>query len=106
MTYEPQRMSAGRLAFTRQLEILVTALVLPLNVDRYLMMVSLKTLDSTSGYFAGRIIQMYHFSFSLSCPSQITMWDLQSGKLLRTIIDAHPLGSAVLHVMVCNERRF
>ena len=28
------------------------------------------------------------------------MWDLQSGKLLRTIIDAHPLGSAVLHVMV------
>ena len=32
--------------------------------------------------------------------SQITMWDLQSGKLLRTITDAHPLGSAVLHVMV------
>ena len=32
--------------------------------------------------------------------SQITMWDLQSGKLLRTIADAHPLGSAVLHVMV------
>ena len=31
---------------------------------------------------------------------QITMWDLQSGKLLRTITDAHPLGSAVLHVMV------
>lgn len=28
------------------------------------------------------------------------MWDLQSGKLLRTIPDAHPLGSAVLHVMV------
>jgi len=28
------------------------------------------------------------------------MWDLQSGKLLRTITDAHPLGSAVLHVMV------
>ena len=49
---------------------------------------------------------MYHFPFPLSHPSQITMWDLQSGKLLRTIIDAHPLGSAVLHVMVCNERRF
>ena len=49
---------------------------------------------------------MYHFSFSFFRPSQITMWDLQSGKLLRTIIDAHPLGSAVLHVMVCNERRF
>ena len=49
---------------------------------------------------------MYHFSFSLFHPSQITMWDLQSGKLLRTIIDAHPLGSAVLHVMVCNDRTF
>ena len=49
---------------------------------------------------------MYHFSFSVFRPSQITMWDLQSGKLLRTIIDAHPLGSAVLHVMVCNEKRF
>ena len=32
--------------------------------------------------------------------SQITMWDLQSGKLLRSITDAHPTGSAVLHVMV------
>ena len=49
---------------------------------------------------------MYQFSFSLFRPSQINMWDLQSGKLLRTIIDAHPLGSAVLHVMVCNEKRF
>lgn len=28
------------------------------------------------------------------------MWDLQSGKLLRQIADAHPMGSAVLHVMV------
>ena len=28
------------------------------------------------------------------------MWDLQSGKLLRSITDAHPMGSAVLHVMV------
>lgn len=37
-------------------------------------------------------------------PSQITMWDLQSGKLLRTITDAHPLGSAVLHVMVSRGR--
>ncbi|CAH3128652.1 unnamed protein product [Porites lobata] len=34
---------------------------------------------------------------------QITMWDLQSGKLLRTIIDAHPLGSAVLHVMFTDD---
>nr|XP_022322565.1 vacuolar protein sorting-associated protein 8 homolog [Crassostrea virginica] len=29
---------------------------------------------------------------------QITMWDLTNGKLLRTITDAHPPGSAVLHV--------
>ncbi|KAL3853951.1 hypothetical protein ACJMK2_013245 [Sinanodonta woodiana] len=29
---------------------------------------------------------------------QITMWDLTSGKLLRTITDAHPPGTAVLHV--------
>lgn len=28
------------------------------------------------------------------------MWDLQSGKLLRQIADAHPMGSAVLHVVV------
>ena len=28
------------------------------------------------------------------------MWDLQTGKLLRSIPDAHPQGSAVLHVMV------
>lgn len=32
------------------------------------------------------------------------MWDLQSGKLLRSITDAHPVGSAVLHVMVRKER--
>jgi len=29
---------------------------------------------------------------------QITMWDLSTGKLLRTITDAHPPGTAVLHV--------
>ena len=28
------------------------------------------------------------------------MWDLQTGKLLRSIPDAHPQGSAVLHVVV------
>ena len=40
MTNEPQRTSAGMHAFIRQLEILVTALVLPLNLDRFLTMVS------------------------------------------------------------------
>ncbi|RMX42196.1 hypothetical protein pdam_00017314 [Pocillopora damicornis] len=34
---------------------------------------------------------------------QITMWDLQSGKLLRQIADAHPMGSAVLHVMFTDD---
>nr|XP_020479091.1 vacuolar protein sorting-associated protein 8 homolog [Monopterus albus] len=42
---------------------------------------------------------------------QITMWDLAHGKLLRTITDAHPPGTAVLHVKftddptlaVCND---
>ncbi|PFX22478.1 Vacuolar protein sorting-associated protein 8-like [Stylophora pistillata] len=34
---------------------------------------------------------------------QITMWDLQSGKLLRQITDAHPMGSAVLHVMFTDD---
>ncbi|XP_061914990.1 vacuolar protein sorting-associated protein 8 homolog isoform X3 [Entelurus aequoreus] len=29
---------------------------------------------------------------------QITMWDLANGKLLRTITDAHPPGTAILHV--------
>ncbi|EGV95896.1 Vacuolar protein sorting-associated protein 8-like [Cricetulus griseus] len=29
---------------------------------------------------------------------QITMWDLASGKLLRSISDAHPPGTAILHI--------
>ncbi|CAF93992.1 unnamed protein product, partial [Tetraodon nigroviridis] len=41
----------------------------------------------------------------------ITMWDLANGKLLRTITDAHPPGTAILHVKftddptlaVCND---
>lgn len=40
---------------------------------------------------------IYTFIFVLL---QITMWDLTNGKLLRTITDAHPPGSAVLHVKV------
>ena len=28
------------------------------------------------------------------------MWDLANGKLLRTITDAHPPGTAILHVKV------
>ena len=33
---------------------------------------------------------------------QMTMWDLTSGKLLRSITDAHPPGTAVLHIKVDN----
>ncbi|XP_055018236.1 vacuolar protein sorting-associated protein 8 homolog [Boleophthalmus pectinirostris] len=34
---------------------------------------------------------------------QITMWDLANGKLLRTITDAHPPGTAILHVKVYRD---
>lgn len=37
---------------------------------------------------------------SLRLHDQITMWDLANGKLLRTITDAHPPGTAILHVKV------
>ncbi|XP_054652003.1 vacuolar protein sorting-associated protein 8 homolog isoform X1 [Dunckerocampus dactyliophorus] len=34
---------------------------------------------------------------------QITMWDLANGKLLRTIADAHPPGTAILHVKFTDD---
>nr|XP_006819234.1 PREDICTED: vacuolar protein sorting-associated protein 8 homolog [Saccoglossus kowalevskii] len=34
---------------------------------------------------------------------QVTMWDLSNGKLLRTITDAHPPGSAVLHIKFTDD---
>ncbi|CAH1788234.1 unnamed protein product, partial [Owenia fusiformis] len=34
---------------------------------------------------------------------QITMWDLTNGKLIRTITDAHPPGTAVLHVKFTDD---
>ncbi|XP_078620345.1 vacuolar protein sorting-associated protein 8 homolog isoform X1 [Branchiostoma floridae x Branchiostoma japonicum] len=34
---------------------------------------------------------------------QITMWDLTTGKLLRTITDAHPPGTAVLHIKFTDD---
>ncbi|KAF6030338.1 VPS8 [Bugula neritina] len=36
---------------------------------------------------------------------QITMWDLDTGKLLRTITDVHPMGQAVLHVKFTDNRK-
>ncbi|XP_034040433.1 vacuolar protein sorting-associated protein 8 homolog [Thalassophryne amazonica] len=34
---------------------------------------------------------------------QITMWDLANGKLLRSITDAHPPGTAILHVKFTDD---
>ncbi|KAJ8019457.1 Vacuolar protein sorting-associated protein 8-like [Holothuria leucospilota] len=34
---------------------------------------------------------------------QMTMWDLMTGKLLRTMTDAHPPGSAVLHIQFTDD---
>uniref|UniRef100_J3S1M7 Vacuolar protein sorting-associated protein 8 homolog n=1 Tax=Crotalus adamanteus TaxID=8729 RepID=J3S1M7_CROAD len=34
---------------------------------------------------------------------QITMWDLASGKLLRSIIEAHPPGTAILHIKFTDD---
>ncbi|XP_057703396.1 vacuolar protein sorting-associated protein 8 homolog [Corythoichthys intestinalis] len=34
---------------------------------------------------------------------QITMWDLANGKLLRTITEAHPPGTAILHVKFTDD---
>ncbi|KAL6045168.1 hypothetical protein STEG23_013859, partial [Scotinomys teguina] len=34
---------------------------------------------------------------------QITMWDLASGKLLRSISDAHPPGTAILHIKFTDD---
>ncbi|KAK2188197.1 hypothetical protein NP493_140g01014 [Ridgeia piscesae] len=34
---------------------------------------------------------------------QITMWDLNNGKLLRTITDVHPPGTAILHVKFTDD---
>jgi len=32
------------------------------------------------------------------------MWDLSTGKLLRTVTDAHPPGTAILHVKFTDDR--
>ena len=51
-------------------------------------------------------------SFNVDCTrllcgfarGQITMWDLSTGKLLRTVTDAHPPGTAILHVKFTDDR--
>ncbi|XP_066544488.1 vacuolar protein sorting-associated protein 8 homolog isoform X2 [Amia ocellicauda] len=65
-------------------------------------------------YGAVSALSINHDCTRLLCgfaKGQITMWDLANGKLLRTITDAHPPGTAVLHVKftddptlaVCND---
>ncbi|XP_017287429.1 vacuolar protein sorting-associated protein 8 homolog isoform X3 [Kryptolebias marmoratus] len=72
--------------------------------------------NKTTGAEFGAIsaLSINHDCSRLLCgfaKGQITMWDLANGKLLRTITDAHPPGTAVLHVKftddptlaVCND---
>uniref|UniRef100_A0A8C9T374 VPS8 subunit of CORVET complex n=1 Tax=Scleropages formosus TaxID=113540 RepID=A0A8C9T374_SCLFO len=51
-------------------------------------------------YGAVSALSINHDCTRLLCgfaKGQITMWDLANGKLLRTITDAHPPGTAILH---------
>ncbi|XP_036401275.1 LOW QUALITY PROTEIN: vacuolar protein sorting-associated protein 8 homolog [Megalops cyprinoides] len=65
-------------------------------------------------YGAVSALSINHDCTRLLCgfaKGQITMWDLANGKLLRTITEAHPPGTAILHVKftddptlaVCND---
>ncbi|MFT7807999.1 vacuolar protein sorting-associated protein 8 homolog [Arapaima gigas] len=65
-------------------------------------------------YGAVSALSINHDCTRLLCgfaKGQITMWDLANGKLLRTITDAHPPGTAILHIKftddptlaVCND---
>uniref|UniRef100_A0AAZ3RRT8 RING-type domain-containing protein n=1 Tax=Oncorhynchus tshawytscha TaxID=74940 RepID=A0AAZ3RRT8_ONCTS len=65
-------------------------------------------------YGAVSALSINHDCTRLLCgfaKGHITMWDLANGKLLRTITDAHPPGTAILHVKftddptlaVCND---
>ncbi|XP_047458878.1 vacuolar protein sorting-associated protein 8 homolog isoform X2 [Mugil cephalus] len=70
--------------------------------------------NKTSEFGAVSALSINHDCSRLLCgfaKGQITMWDLAHGKLLRTITDAHPPGTAILHVKftddptlaVCND---
>ncbi|XP_059408393.1 vacuolar protein sorting-associated protein 8 homolog [Carassius carassius] len=74
----------------------------------------LGTTATGAEYGAVSALSINHDCTRLLCgfaKGQITMWDLANGKLLRTIIDAHPPGTAILHVKftdhpalaVCND---
>ncbi|XP_071376066.1 vacuolar protein sorting-associated protein 8 homolog isoform X3 [Centroberyx affinis] len=74
----------------------------------------LGTTATGAEYGAVSALSINHDCSRLLCgfaKGQITMWDLANGKLLRTITDAHPPGTAILHVKftddptlaVCND---
>uniref|UniRef100_A0A672NK14 RING-type domain-containing protein n=1 Tax=Sinocyclocheilus grahami TaxID=75366 RepID=A0A672NK14_SINGR len=74
----------------------------------------LGTTATGAEYGAVSALSINHDCTRLLCgfaKGQITMWDLANGKLLRTITDAHPPGTAILHVKftdhpalaVCND---
>ncbi|KAJ8003390.1 hypothetical protein DPEC_G00147830 [Dallia pectoralis] len=57
-------------------------------------------------YGAVSALSINHDCTRLLCgfaKGQITMWDLANGKLLRTITDANPPGSAILHVKFTDD---
>ncbi|XP_028835782.1 vacuolar protein sorting-associated protein 8 homolog isoform X2 [Denticeps clupeoides] len=63
----------------------------------------LGTTATGAEYGAVSALSINHDCTRLLCgfaKGQITMWDLANGKLLRTITDAHPPGTAILHVKV------
>ncbi|KAI2668446.1 hypothetical protein H4Q32_005170 [Labeo rohita] len=72
----------------------------------------LGTTATGAEYGAVSALSINHDCTRLLCgfaKGQITMWDLANGKLLRTITDAHPPGTAILHftdhpaLAVCND---
>uniref|UniRef100_A0A3B4C1B9 Vacuolar protein sorting-associated protein 8 homolog n=1 Tax=Pygocentrus nattereri TaxID=42514 RepID=A0A3B4C1B9_PYGNA len=74
----------------------------------------LGTTATGAEYGAVSALSINHDCTRLLCgfaKGQITMWDLANGKLLRTITDAHPPGTAILHIKftdlptlaVCND---
>uniref|UniRef100_A0AAY4B1Z4 RING-type domain-containing protein n=1 Tax=Denticeps clupeoides TaxID=299321 RepID=A0AAY4B1Z4_9TELE len=66
----------------------------------------LGTTATGAEYGAVSALSINHDCTRLLCgfaKGQITMWDLANGKLLRTITDAHPPGTAILHVKVLQD---
>uniref|UniRef100_A0A8C2I518 VPS8 subunit of CORVET complex n=1 Tax=Cyprinus carpio TaxID=7962 RepID=A0A8C2I518_CYPCA len=89
-------------------------LVLVFGKHNQALRLCLGTTATGAEYGAVSALSINHDCTRLLCgfaKGQITMWDLANGKLLRTITDAHPPGTAILHVKftdhpalaVCND---